>query len=91
MAMRRKKDLLDAYRFPGFYPQRELKGKFGDPQARVIVYTRRSKKLHAAYAVACIRAGMTKRCGTTGISRAATGEFTLKLPSDGFIARAAAR
>jgi hypothetical protein len=91
MTMRRKKDLLDGYRFPGFYPKREVKGKLGDPRARVIVYTRRSKKRHVVPAVGYRRDGTTKGCGTIETFRAATGAFTLRLPFDVFAVRAAAR
>ena len=43
-----KKSLYDAYRFPGFTPVRELRGRFGDGWARVIRLNRRSKKRSAA-------------------------------------------
>ena len=36
-----KKRLLDAYRVPGFRPLEEVKGVFGDPQARVVTLVRR--------------------------------------------------
>ena len=35
-ASRKRKRLLDTYRFPGFRPEDVLKGVFGDPKARVI-------------------------------------------------------
>lgn len=82
---------MDGYRFPGFYPRREVKGKLGDPQARVIVYTRRSKKRHAVRVVEFRRDGTTKRFGITGTSPVGTGEFTLRSPFDVFAARAAVR
>ena len=44
---RKRKRLLDAYRFPGFRPLEEVRGVFGDPKARVIILVRRSKKRSA--------------------------------------------
>jgi hypothetical protein len=38
------KSLLDAYRFAGVRPKARLRGVFGDPKARIITLTRRSKK-----------------------------------------------
>jgi transposase len=38
------KRLRDSYRFPGFHPALTVVGLFGDPHARVIRLTRRSKK-----------------------------------------------
>jgi hypothetical protein len=40
------KRLRDSYRFPGFHPALIVVGLFGDPHARVIRLTRRSKKNH---------------------------------------------
>ena len=37
------KRLRDSYRFPGFHPALTVVGLFGDPHARVIRLTRRSK------------------------------------------------
>jgi hypothetical protein len=42
--MGKHRQLVDEYRFPGFIPQARIKGKFGDPAARVIFLKRRSKK-----------------------------------------------
>ena len=39
----RPRRLWDAYRFPGFQPSPTVTGIFGDPHARVITLTRRSK------------------------------------------------
>ncbi|OOP55141.1 MAG: hypothetical protein AYP45_16460 [Candidatus Brocadia carolinensis] len=41
--MRKKKRLLDEYRFPGFRPKAEIKGIFGDSKARVIRLVRTQK------------------------------------------------
>jgi hypothetical protein len=55
---RKKKRLLDAYRFGGFAPLEEIAGVFGDPSARVIKLVRRRKKPRAGHVGACIGAGM---------------------------------
>src|ERR1700746_659778 len=44
----RRRRLWDAYCFPGFRPERTVRGIFGDPKARVITLKRRSKKRLAA-------------------------------------------
>jgi hypothetical protein len=38
------KRLIDGYRFPGFTPDQNVKGIFGDPNARVITLHRTQKK-----------------------------------------------
>lgn len=40
--------LEDAYRFPGFVPQANVRGVFGDSSARILTLSRRGKKRHAA-------------------------------------------
>ena len=67
----KRKGLLDAYRFPGCRPQARLRGVFGDPKARVITLTRRSKKRFAAAVLARTRAGTTGVCARFAISPAA--------------------
>jgi hypothetical protein len=42
--MRKKRQLLDEYHFPGFRSKAETKGIFGDPKARVIQIKRTQKK-----------------------------------------------
>jgi hypothetical protein len=66
----RKKRLLDAYRFRGFRPLDEIKGVFGDPHARVVTLTRRSKKRPAASVAAYTRAGTTGARGASATYRA---------------------
>ena len=39
----KQRRLLDAYRFPGFRPMDEVRGVFGDPNARIITLVRRSR------------------------------------------------
>jgi transposase len=46
-----RRELRDAYRFPGFTPQRTVVGIFGDPQARIVTLTRRARKQSAARVV----------------------------------------
>jgi hypothetical protein len=45
--MQTKRRLLDEYRFPGFHPQSEIQGIFGDPKARIIHLKRAQKKRYA--------------------------------------------
>src|SRR5713101_3951897 len=42
-ALRRPRRLWDAYRFPGFQPSPTVTGIFGEPHARILTLTRRSK------------------------------------------------
>src|SRR5436305_14778538 len=67
---RRKKRLLDGYRFPGFRPLPEVVGVFGDPHARVVRLVRRSKKPLVASAVESARVGMIAPVGARAICRA---------------------
>jgi hypothetical protein len=46
--MAKYKQLWDLYRFPGFSPEHTLFGLFGDPRSRIMVLTRRGKKLFVA-------------------------------------------
>jgi hypothetical protein len=39
-----KRQLRDAYRFPGFLPLAEVRGLFGDPMVRIVSLRRRRKK-----------------------------------------------
>src|SRR4029077_5300471 len=68
--------LWDAYCFPGFRPEPTVRGIFGDPKARVIGLNRRSKKRHAAVAVACRWAGTIARFAGCAICRVATRGFS---------------
>jgi hypothetical protein len=52
--MRKHKRLWDLYHFPGFSPEHNLSGIFGDPRARVIGLIRRGKKLFVVPAAAFI-------------------------------------
>ena len=68
----KRKGLLDAYRFPGCRPQARLRGVFGDPKARVITLTRRSKKRFAVCAPPFTGVSTTAPGGRFAICRAAT-------------------
>ena len=60
---RKRKRLLDTYRFPGFRPEEVVKGVFGDPKARVISLVQRSKKRPAASVAGCTWVGTTASGG----------------------------
>jgi hypothetical protein len=61
------KRLRDSYRFPGFHPALTVTGLFGDPHARVIGLTRRSKKRRAEFVAGSKVGGMTADCAGSGI------------------------
>src|SRR3974377_786260 len=61
-------DLHDAYRFPGFRPDKTVIGVFGDRYARVVTLHRRKKGRPAA-AVAGGTGASTKRRGAGGAPR----------------------
>jgi len=73
-----KKSLLDGYHFEGFYASPILKGKWGDHEALVIPYTRRSKKQCAGHAVGARKVGTTSTHSSTAICRAVAAEFSWK-------------
>ena len=80
---KRKKRLLDAYRFPRFRPLPEVVGVFGDPHARVVRLVRRSKKPLVAFAVEFTRVGTIAALGARETCRAglfASYLFTGLLP-----------
>jgi hypothetical protein len=61
------KRLRDSYRFPGFHPALTVTGLFGDPHARVLGLTRRSKKRDAQFVVGSEVGGMITNCAGSGI------------------------
>ena len=69
---RKKKRLLDAYRFPGLRPLGEVRGVFGNPKARVVTLVRRSKKLSAENVARRTWSGTTARDGACAIFPATT-------------------
>ena len=70
--IRKRKRLLDAYRFAGFRPLELVRGVFGDSSARIITLVRRSKKRSAKGVAGHTRSGTTARHGASTICPAAT-------------------
>jgi hypothetical protein len=64
---RRPRRLWDAYRFPGFRPSSTVIGIFGDPLARILTLTRRSKKRRVECAVGSSAAGTIASGAESGI------------------------
>jgi hypothetical protein len=80
---RKKMQFTDAYRFPGFYPHEEkMHGKFGEPKARIVPLTRRSKKHGADSAELNSKDGMTLSLGRCGICPLGTRMSILRLSVD---------
>ena len=65
---RKRKRLLDAYRFAGLRPLELVRGVFGDSWARVITLVRRSKKPSASNVVGRTLSGTTARAGARDLS-----------------------
>ena len=84
--MSKIKRLLDEYHFPGFYPKAAIKGKFGDPKAKVIPLARRQKKLFADVAEHLIKASMTGKPNLSGTCPAEMQEFICKWKYEELIA-----
>jgi len=59
--MRKRRRLLDEYRFPGYRPRAEVRGVFGDPRARVIRLERVQKKRLVVIVVQSTGAITTRR------------------------------
>ena len=74
MTLRRplRHELRDAYRFPGFTPNRAIGGHFGDPRARVVVLSRRPKKRAVVRVERRIARGTIAAYAGSATSRAAT-------------------
>jgi len=79
--MAKFKQLRDVYRFPGFVPQANVRGLFGDPLAVVITLRRRRKKRCAVSAVNCIERITTSGSDAPGISPVATGASISRIGS----------
>lgn len=87
---RKKLRLVDSYRFDGFYPHEEkMRGKFGEPKARILPLTRRSKKHGADSAELSTKDGMTVSLGVCGICPPGTRMCILRLSVDGWTASSA--
>jgi len=89
--LHRKRRLWDEYRFRGFSPSPAVKGIFGDPQARVLALTRRSKKRGAARVDGCTTPGTIGRPAACGISPVAIAGSTWTWKFDESPAGVAAR
>jgi hypothetical protein len=89
--VRQRRELRDAYRFPGFKPSAGVNGVFGDRMAIVIKLTRRRKKQRAACAVDGIGAITTSEFDVFAICRAATSGCTWNWRCDESRVAAAAR
>src|SRR5256714_14901825 len=87
---KRRRRLWDAYCFPGFRPQPTVCGVFGDPIARVIRLTRRSKKRLVAVAGASRWAGTNARCGVGAACSFGASRFFLDWGGGGFAVAGAA-
>lgn len=89
--MRRKRRLLDEYQFPGFRPNANIKGVFGDPKARVIYLKRTQKKRYADVATRFIGVITTRRCGEYGTYPAGIHGFIWKWRFDEYDAKGVGR
>jgi len=76
--MRKKRRLLDEYRFPGFRPKADIQGVFGDPKAWVIHLKRTQKKQYADSAEQFIGGITTRRFAGSGIYPVGMRGYTCK-------------
>jgi hypothetical protein len=83
---KRKRRLWDAYAFSGFRPEGKVHGIFGDPKARIIRLSRRSKKHCAVVAVALTKVGTIARSVAYAIFRAPTRGYFSNSKCDAFFA-----
>jgi len=83
------KRLRDSYGFPGFHPALTVTGLFGDPHARVISLTRRSKKRRAEFVAGYKAGGMTANCAVSEICRLGISASSLNSTTVGSTAGAA--
>lgn len=88
---KRPRRLADTYTFPGFRPETTVCGIFGDPKARIVTLTRRSKKHSVAPAERSTRVGTTASGDGYGISPAVTPGSTSISRSGGYVADAVVR
>ncbi len=89
--MRKKRKLLDEYRFPGFRPKAEVKGIFGDPKARVIRLERTQKKQYVDVVARSIGVITTRRCDGYGIYHVGMQGYIWKWRFDGYYVGSAAK
>jgi hypothetical protein len=79
--MEKQRRLEDAYRFPGFEPEKSVRGLFGDPKARVLRLQRRQKKRLAESAGSGRGPSTTASSGESATSRAETPASTWRSKS----------
>ena len=84
-----KRQLRDAYRFPGFVPAKEVLGMFGDPNVRVVLLLRRQKKRFVRNVGAGAGVFTIAGLGWRAICRAARYESIWNCNCDGWPARSA--
>lgn len=85
-----KKSLIDAYQFAGFKTSAVAKGKLGDKNARVLLLTRRSKKVSVINAENCIEVFTTEKLNRFATYRAATDASIWSLKFAEYFAKAPA-
>lgn len=88
---RKRRRLVDAYVFPGFRPLANVRGVFGDPQARIVTLVRRAKKRCATPAAQSIEAITMARAVAFEICPAGTFAFGSIWKCDAWTAVAVAR
>jgi hypothetical protein len=84
-----KRQLRDAYRFPGFNPQSEVRGIFGDPMVRILALRRRRKKRRVAVVDGGSKPTTTGDDGGCAICRAGYGASSWNWRYDAWIAPSA--
>jgi hypothetical protein len=84
--MEKRKRLLDEYRFPGYRPNAEVRGVFGDPRARIIRLERAQKKRFVVVVVRFTGATTTRRYGGFEICPVGMLGFIWRWRYGGFIA-----
>ena len=89
--MRKRRSLLDEYRFPGFRPKAAVKGIFGDPKARVIRLERTQKKRYAVHAAKHIEVITTRQRGVYGICPAGMPGYIWKWKCGEYSAKGAGK
>src|SRR5215470_11801570 len=87
----KRQRLLDAYRFPGFWPVEDMRGVSGDPHARIVILVRRSKKRSAAGVDESIPDGTTASFAGLVIFRRAGCAYTWSSKCGALRAGSAAR
>jgi hypothetical protein len=84
--MGKRRRLLDEYRFPGYRPNAEIRGVFGDPRACIIRLERAQKKRFAVVVVRLTGATTTRRYGRSEICPVGMLGFIWRWRYGGFFA-----